>query len=81
MGRHSDYEDFVEAMYDERDEYHNDYYDYEYLPYDYYLIEDDNEESLKVLNNFYWIKLVQRHWKKKFNNNKKYKGMLYIYKL
>lgn len=81
MGRrHSDYEDFVEAMYDERSAYR---YDYD-SRYDYYLYDDDDEEEgvLNLLvNKFYWIKLLQRHWKKTFNTNKKYKGMLSIYKL
>jgi hypothetical protein len=95
MGRYSDYEDFKEAMFYERHEYYNDYLNdddnedfiergdfyYDYYHYDYYLNDDDNKESLKIKNSFYWIKLVQRHWKKTFNTNKKYKGMLSIYKL
>jgi hypothetical protein len=28
----------------------------------------------------YWIKLIQRHWKKTYNSDKKYSGILSTYK-
>ena len=86
MGRYYefDYDDFVEAMKYEK------YYRYDHLPdynsdHDCYYDNDEEEEEEEeqdVLGpKIFWIKLIQRHWKKTFNSNKKYKGMLSIYKL
>lgn len=88
MGRHDefDYDDFVEAM-----EYEK-HYRYDHLPdcndsyyYSYYEHEEEEEEEEDILTllgpKIFWIKLIQRHWKKTFNSNKCFKGMLSIYKL
>ena len=77
-----DYDDFMETMKNEK------YYRYDHLldynsDHDsYYDNEEQEDESLTLLGpKILWIKLIQRHWKKTFNSNKCFKGMLSIYKL
>jgi hypothetical protein len=63
--------------YDHLPNYNDSYYD------SYYDDEEEEEEDILTLlgPKIFWIKLIQRHWKKTFNSNKCFKGMLSIYKL
>jgi len=91
MSKYFDYEEFDYAMEWEAGEYYDDYV-FEDIYYDEEEQKEreeqekeereEREEREHLLGpKIFWIKLIQRHWKKTFNSNKKYNGMLSIYKL
>ena len=82
-----DYRDYVETVhyqnerqyarsYDHLPDCNDSYYEHEEQE------QEEQEDILTLLGpKIFWIKLIQRHWKKTFNSNKCFKGMLSIYKL
>ena len=89
MGRHNnefdfdDYRDYRETMhYQSARQYARSYHHLPNYNDSYYHDDEEEEKQEDVLGpKIFWIKLIQRHWKKTFNSNKCFKGMLSIYKL